>query len=190
MVLLIDNYDSFSYNLYQLFGELTKEIRVVRNDQLSVEEIAALAPETIILSPGPGRPEAAGVCLEVVSRLKGQVKFLGVCLGHQVICQAYGGQIDYAEELMHGKQSRIKVVAADESQLFKNMSASLSVGRYHSLIAKENSLPGELKVTSRTANEEVMSVEDKENRVFGVQFHPESILTPLGKQMIQNFMEV
>ncbi|WP_101877544.1 anthranilate synthase component II [Lachnoclostridium edouardi] len=186
MILLIDNYDSFSYNLYQLAGSLYGEIKVIRNDEMTVEEIKSLAPEGIILSPGPGRPSEAGCCQQVVKELGGKIPILGVCLGHQAICQAYGGKITYAKQLMHGKQSVVK----GQGRLFLGLSDSFPVARYHSLAAEEESLPKELIISARTEDGEVMAVEHKEYAVYGLQFHPESILTPDGKKIIENFLEV
>lgn len=187
MILLIDNYDSFSYNLYQLVGEINPEIRVIRNDERTVEEIRELKPDRIILSPGPGRPEDAGVILEVVRTLKKETPILGVCLGHQAICAAFGATVTYAKRLMHGKQSEVKF---DQScPLFKGCPPAAPVARYHSLAADPGTIPKDLKVTAVTADGEIMAVQHKEYPVFGVQFHPESILTPDGKQMLQNFIK-
>lgn len=188
MILLIDNYDSFAYNVYQLIGSVEPDIRVIRNDEMTVEEIEREKPEAIVLSPGPGRPEAAGVCCDVVSRLAGRVKILGICLGHQAICQVYGAKITYAKNLMHGKQSEVFTEA--DSRLFAGMESSFLVARYHSLAAEERTLPDCLRVTARTADGEVMAVEHREYPVFGVQFHPESVLTPQGKQIIENFLKI
>lgn len=188
MILLIDNYDSFSYNLYQLAGAFGKEIQVVRNDEYSVKQIEAMEPEGIIISPGPGRPEDAGVCIEVIKKLGKKIPLLGVCLGHQSICMAFGGTVTYAKKLMHGKQSEIK--AKPGSILFKGLPSKLPVARYHSLAATEASLPTELRVTARTLDGEVMAVEHETYPVFGVQFHPESVLTPDGNKIMENFMEV
>ena len=188
MILLIDNYDSFSYNVYQLIGSINPDIRVVRNDELTVEEIDALAPEAIILSPGPGRPEDAGVCCETVRRLGTKYKMLGICLGHQAICQVYGAEITYAAKLMHGKQSEIFPVK--EEGLFDGLGKSFPAARYHSLAAKKDTMPDCLRVTAQTEDGEVMAVEHKEYPVFGVQFHPESVLTPQGRTIIENFMKL
>ena len=188
MILLIDNYDSFSYNLYQLVGALNPDIRVVRNDELSVEDIEALAPSHIILSPGPGRPADAGVCEQVVRALGGKIPILGVCLGHQAICEALGATVGYAKQLMHGKQS---VVTADpECPLFRGCPPSFPVARYHSLAADESTLPDCLRVTARTEDGEVMAVQHRDYPVYGVQFHPESIMTPDGKTMLRNFFRL
>jgi anthranilate synthase component 2 len=186
MILLIDNYDSFSYNLYQLVGSLNPDIRVIRNDELSVEEIRKLDPSHIILSPGPGRPENAGICIDVVKELGGEIPILGVCLGHQAICAAYGAVVTYAKQLMHGKQSRVDI---DEScPLFKGCEQGFPVARYHSLAADESTLPGELKATAWTADREVMAVMHISDKVYGLQFHPESILTPNGETIVRNFL--
>nr|WP_315433178.1 aminodeoxychorismate/anthranilate synthase component II [uncultured Stomatobaculum sp.] len=186
MILLIDNYDSFSYNLYQLIGSLVGEMDVVRNDALTVEEIAAKRPEAIILSPGPGRPEDAGVTVEVIQKLGGQIPLLGVCLGEQAMCLALGGKVGYAKALMHGKQSVAKLDT--DSVLFRGLPEEVAVARYHSLAAIEETLPEELRVTARTADGEIMAVEHKTKAMYGVQFHPESILTPEGTEMVKNFL--
>lgn len=188
MILLIDNYDSFSYNLYQLIGSLTGEMEVIRNDALTVEEIAAKQPEAIILSPGPGRPENAGVTVEVIRKLGKKIPLLGVCLGEQAMCLAYGGKVSYAKQLMHGKQSR--TVLDTNSVLFRGLPEQVEVARYHSLAAVEETLPSVLRVTARTADGEIMAIEHKNYPVYGVQFHPESILTPTGTAMVKNFLRV
>lgn len=187
MILLIDNYDSFSYNLYQLVGQIEPDIRVIRNDALTVEEIRALHPSRIILSPGPGRPEHAGICLEAVRTLGPEIPILGVCLGHQAICAAFGATVTYAKRLMHGKQS---VVEFDRScPLFRGCPDTGPVARYHSLAAAAETMPPELKITAATAGGEVMAVQHRQYPIFGVQFHPESILTPNGTQMLENFIK-
>ena len=188
MILLIDNYDSFSYNLYQLVGEINPDIRVIRNDEMTVEEIRALAPERIILSPGPGRPEQAGIIVEAAGTLGREIPILGVCLGHQAICLAYGATITYAKKLMHGKQSEIRFDR--ECPLFRGCPDGMAVASYHSLAAEERTIPECLQVTARTADGEVMAVQHREFPVYGVQFHPESIMTPDGKRMLENFMAV
>ena len=187
MTLLIDNYDSFSYNLYQLVGELDPGIRVIRNDELTIEEIHALHPARIILSPGPGRPEDAGITLEAARTLGREIPTLGVCLGHQAICAAFGARVTYAKQLMHGKQSEVEF--DPECPLFKGCEAPLLVARYHSLVADPATMPPELKVTARTADGEVMAVQHTQYPIYGVQFHPESILTPQGRSILKNFME-
>ncbi len=186
MILLIDNYDSFSYNLYQLIGEIDDDIKVIRNDELTIEEIRTLKPSRIILSPGPGRPEDAGIIIDVVKKLGSEIPILGVCLGHQAICSAFGATVAYAKRLMHGKQSDAGLDT--ESVLFKGCPAIASVARYHSLAADEKTIPDCLSVTARTADGEIMAVQHKEYKIYGVQFHPESILTPCGKQMLANFI--
>lgn len=190
MILLIDNYDSFSYNVYQLVSSVAEDVKVIRNDAYTVEEIAKMQPEAVILSPGPGRPDQAGVCLDVIQRFKGKVPILGICLGHQAICQSYGATIGYAAEMMHGKKKPIR--KTKESQLLKDVPQCFDAARYHSLIAVEDTIPPELSVIGKSGDgiEEVMAVEDMENQVFGVQFHPESVMTEEGKKIIQNFMEV
>ncbi|MDY4953094.1 MAG: aminodeoxychorismate/anthranilate synthase component II [Candidatus Onthomonas sp.] len=188
MILLIDNYDSFSYNLYQLIGSLNPDIRVVRNDALTVEEVDQLRPEAIILSPGPGRPEDAGICVEIVEKLGGKYPILGVCLGHQSICQAYGATVTYAKQLMHGKQS---IADLDrDCLLFRGCPEKAPVARYHSLAVAEDTLPPCLTVTARTEAGEVMAVAHRDYPVYGVQFHPESIMTPDGRQMLENFLHL
>lgn len=187
MILLIDNYDSFSYNLYQYLGELTEDIKVIRNDDMTVEEIEALQPSHIILSPGPGRPEDAGIIIELVQKLGGKIPILGVCLGHQAICAAYGAAVIHAKQLMHGKQSEVMLMP--DCPIFRGLPEKTKVARYHSLAADENTLPYCLHVTAYTSDGEIMAVQHKDYPVFGLQFHPESILTPDGKQMLKNFLE-
>lgn len=186
MILLIDNYDSFFYNLFQMVGSLNSDIKVIRNDAASVKEIEGMAPKAIIISPGPGRPEDAGICIDVVKELGGQVPILGVCLGHQAICKAYGGTISYAKELMHGKQSDTKLDKS--SPIFQGLPDHIPVARYHSLALLDETLPGCLDVIARTNNGEVMAVQHKIYSVYGLQFHPESILTPDGKTIVTNFL--
>lgn len=186
MILLIDNYDSFSYNLYQLIGEIEPEIKVIRNDEMTVEEIRDSKPSHIILSPGPGRPEEAGIIVDVVKQIH-DIPILGVCLGHQAICAAFGTTVTYAKELMHGKQSEVKFDT--DCPLFRGCPETAPVARYHSLAADAGTIPEELKVTARTADGEVMAVQHKKYPIYGVQFHPESIMTPDGKQMLRNFIK-
>ncbi|MCL2388629.1 MAG: aminodeoxychorismate/anthranilate synthase component II [Defluviitaleaceae bacterium] len=186
MLLLIDNYDSFSYNLYQLIGEVEPNIKVIRNDAHTVAEIAALTPEKIILSPGPGKPSDAGVCIEVVRKLSGQVPILGICLGHQAIYEAFGGVISYAAQLMHGKSSEIAVDAT--CPIFAGLPPFIQVARYHSLAGVRETLPAELKIVAHADDGEIMAISHKEYPVYGLQFHPESILTPAGKDIIRNFL--
>lgn len=188
MILLIDNYDSFSFNLYQMVGAIEPDIRVIRNDEMTVEEIEALAPEKIIISPGPGRPADAGVCEAVVRELRTKMPILGVCLGEQGICEAYGATVGYAKELMHGKQSLTEIDTT--SRIFAGLPEKVRVARYHSLAVEADTLPENLKVIAKTEDGEVMAVEDTEYPVFGLQFHPESIMTPDGTKMLRNFMEI
>lgn len=186
MILLIDSYDSFSYNLYQLVGEIAPDIKVIRNDEMTVEEIKALNPDRIILSPGPGRPEDAGIIVEAVKEIH-NIPILGVCLGHQAICAAFGATITYAKELMHGKQSDVKFDT--DCPLFKGCPEIAPVARYHSLAADTDTIPEELKITALTTDGEVMAVRHKAYPIYGVQFHPESIMTTNGKQMLKNFIK-
>ena len=189
MILLIDNYDSFSYNLFQLVGELSPEIRVVRNDELTVAEIDALAPSGVIISPGPGRPEDAGVSVEVVKKLGDKYPILGVCLGHQAICVAFGTPVIHAERIMHGKQSEARLDLS--CPLFEGMPETTLVARYHSLAADKSALSDELKVVASTTDrDEIMAVQHKSAPIFGLQFHPESILTPAGKTILRNFVRL
>ena len=187
MILLIDNYDSFSYNLFQLLGSIDPDIKVIRNDEMTPEEIEKLNPAGILLSPGPGRPEDAGICIETVQKLGGKIPILGVCLGHQSIAKAYGAEVSYAKELMHGKTS---VADLDTSaMIFKGCPDKCTIGRYHSLAAVAETLPSNLRVTARTEDGEIMAMQDDEKDVIGLQFHPESILTPDGKTMLRNWYE-
>ena len=187
MILLIDNYDSFSYNLFQLIGEVKNDIAVFRNDKITLEEISSLAPEAIILSPGPGKPENAGICMDVVKKFHDKIPILGVCLGHQSICEALGGTVSHAKRLMHGKSSRISL---DYDFIFKGLPSEITVGRYHSLSLVEDTLPDCLEVISKANDDgEVMAVKHKDYNVYGLQFHPESILTPDGLTIIENFLE-
>ena len=187
MILLIDNYDSFSYNLYQYLGEFETDIKVIRNDELTVEEIEKLTPDGIVLSPGPGRPKEAGVIEEVALRLGKKIPTLGICLGHQGICEAFGGVVTYASRLMHGKRSVVRKTA--NCPIFDGIPDEFEVARYHSLAADEKTLPECLEITALTTEGEIMAVQHKEYPIYGLQFHPESILTPEGKTMIQNFLK-
>jgi len=186
VILLVDNYDSFSYNLYQLAGSIEPDIRVIRNDELTVPEIEALSPKAMILSPGPGRPADAGVCIEAVQRLRGKIPILGVCLGHQAICEAFGATVSYAKELMHGKQSKTRLDTA--CPLFHGCPEETPVARYHSLAVLEETLPDALAVTARSEDGEIMAVQHRQYDIYGVQFHPESFMTPDGKAMLENFI--
>lgn len=185
MLLVIDNYDSFTYNLVQYFGELGAEMKVIRNDECSVEEIAALAPERIVISPGPCTPNEAGVSVEVVKKFAGVVPILGVCLGHQSIAQAFGGDVVRAERLMHGKTSMIHHAG---KSVFADLPDPFEATRYHSLIVKRETLPDCLEVTAWTQEDEIMGLRHRELEVHGVQFHPESILTGEGKNLLKNFL--
>ncbi|MGN1021315.1 MAG: anthranilate synthase component II [Aristaeellaceae bacterium] len=186
MIVLIDNYDSFSYNLYQLVGSIRPDLTVIRNDRVTVDELRAMAPEAIFLSPGPGRPADAGICEEAVRALTGEIPIFGVCLGHQAICEAFGGTVSYAKRLMHGKVSR--VVPLPGSRLFRDMEDPFPAARYHSLAALEDTLPDCLRITARTEDGEIMAVEHRDYPVCGVQFHPESVMTPDGGHIIRNFL--
>lgn len=186
MILLIDNYDSFSYNLYQLIGEINPDIKVIRNDEMTINEIEALSPDHIIISPGPGRPEDAGIIIEAAGTICKKIPTLGVCLGHQAICAAYGARVTYAGRLMHGKQSEAFLDV--DSKIFENCPDKTLVARYHSLAADPDTMPECLKITARTRENEIMAVEHREYPIFGVQFHPESIMTPLGKEMLRSFI--
>lgn len=188
MTLLIDNYDSFSYNLMQLAGKINPDIKVVRNDEITVTEIRRLAPDHIILSPGPGYPVDAGVCEDVIREFSGKIPILGVCLGHQAICEVFGGKIVRAKKLMHGKKSLVNV--DNDSLLFKHLPVYIEAARYHSLIADRNSLPECLKIIACVDSGEVMAVKHKDYDVYGVQFHPESILTPQGARIMDNFLKI
>ena len=186
MIVLIDNYDSFSYNVFQLIGSVEPDIKVIRNDEYTVEEIEEMKPEALILSPGPGKPSDAGICIEAIRYFAGRIPILGICLGHQAICEAFGGRVSYAKELMHGKKKTICTVG--KSKIFEGLGDSFQAARYHSLAAVREELPEVLKVTAEAEDGEVMAVEHTEYSVYGVQFHPESVMTPDGKLMIQNFM--
>lgn len=193
MTLLVDNYDSFSYNLYQLVGQFD-EVKVVRNDAYTPREIEDLNPDLIVISPGPGKPSEAGVCVDLVRHFfvdkmaKISPPIFGVCLGHQAICEAFGAKVSYAKKLMHGKSSEIEILGT--STLFDGFGKSTQVARYHSLAALDETLPSCLKVTSRSNDGEVMSVQHETLPIFGVQFHPESVMTPQGFLMLRNLYEV
>lgn len=186
MILLIDNYDSFSYNLYQLAGSLYPDIKVIRNDAYTLEEIEAMHPEGLLLSPGPGRPEDAGVTVPSIPYFAGKLPILGVCLGHQAICQAFGATITYAKELVHGKA--YDVTLDTESPLFSGMPRVIKAARYHSLAADPKTIPDCLTVTAKTKDDEIMAVAHKDYSIYGLQFHPESIMTPHGRKDSQKFL--
>ncbi len=185
MLLMIDNYDSFTYNLVQYLGELGEDVKVVRNDEMTVEQIEALEPARIVLSPGPCTPNEAGVSLEVIRRLAGRVPILGVCLGHQAIGQAFGGRIVHAKTLMHGKVSRIH---HSGKGVFRGLPSPYEATRYHSLAIERESCPPQLEVTAWTDDGEIMGVRHRSLAVEGVQFHPESILTQHGHELLKNFL--
>ncbi|GBF10377.1 aminodeoxychorismate/anthranilate synthase component II [Tepidibacillus infernus] len=186
MIVVIDNYDSFTYNLVQLVEDLGETCYVIRNDQATVEEIRKLNPDFILISPGPGIPEDAGISLEVIKQLGTEVPTLGVCLGHQAIAKAFGGEIKLAERLMHGKTSTI---SHNHQKIFTQVPELFEAGRYHSWVVDRESLPEEIEVTAVTEEGEIMAIRHKEYPIEGVQFHPESILTPYGRQILQNFIQ-
>lgn len=188
MILLIDNYDSFTFNLYQAVGSIDPDIRVVRNDSITLAQIEQLSPSHLILSPGPGRPEDAGICQLAVQHFYRELPILGVCLGHQSICQVFGATITYAQRLMHGKSSQIQLNT--NSRLFKDLPQSIQAARYHSLAADLITITEPLRVIAMNSEGEVMAVEHRDYPVFGVQFHPESILTPQGQVVIENFLSI
>ena len=186
MILLIDNYDSFSYNLYQLIGEIEPDVKVIRNDEMTVEEIGKLNPNRIILSPGPGRPEDAGIIVEAAKALGKDIPILGVCLGEQAIGEVFGAEIHNLPTVFHGIQSKVSIVADD--YIFSDMPDNILVGRYHSWVVKQNKFPAELEVTALSEEGLVMALRHRTYDVHGIQFHPESILTPEGRRMIRNFI--
>lgn len=186
MILLIDNYDSFTYNLYQELGAMYPDVTVARNDEITLAQIERYSPQALVISPGPGYPDSAGVSLEAIRRFSGQLPILGVCLGHQSIAQAFGGTIVRAKQLMHGKASLITLDNA--SPLFLGLPQRVPAARYHSLIAEEETLPSCLRITARDENNQIMAVQHIKHPTYGVQFHPESILTSSGLQMLRNFL--
>jgi anthranilate synthase component 2 len=186
MILLIDNYDSFSYNLYQCIGALNPNIKVARNDEISADDIKLSAPEKIVISPGPGKPSDAGICIDVINKLHADIPILGICLGHQAIYEAFGGTVSYASRLMHGKSSEVTV--DNGNPLFKGLPPVIQAARYHSLAGIESTLPDALRIIAETKDKEIMAVCHKNYPTYGVQFHPESILTPQGKVIIENFI--
>jgi anthranilate synthase component 2 len=187
MVFVLDNYDSFTYNLVQYMGELGAEMTVRRNDELTVDEVEALEPDRILLSPGPCTPQEAGISIDLVRHFAGKVPVLGVCLGHQAIGAAFGGDVVRAPQLMHGKTSE---VAHDGKTIFSGIQSPMTCTRYHSLIVAEKGLPDELEITARTADGTIMGLRHRQHAVEGVQFHPESVLTHDGKRLIKNFLEL
>jgi len=188
MILIIDNYDSFTYNLYQYVGEINPEVEVKRNDKITIDEIKHKNPSHIIISPGPGFPRYAGIAIELIRQLGEHIPILGVCLGHQAIGEAYGGKVVHAKQLMHGKACNVSIDR--ECKLFSSLPAQIVVGRYHSLIVEKDLLPTDLVVTARSEDGEIMGIQHNKNKVYGIQFHPESILTPLGKLILSNFLSV
>lgn len=188
MIILIDNYDSFSYNLYQLAGSIYPDIQVVRNDAYTLQEIEAMQPDGIIISPGPGKPEDAGISVPSITHFAGKLPILGICLGHQAICQAFGATVSYAKELVHGKAYEVELDTT--SPLFAGMPSTIQAARYHSLAALESTMPDTLKITARTADGEIMAVEHTTYPIYGLQFHPESIMTPKGHQILENFFKI
>ena len=185
MILMIDNYDSFTYNLVQYLSELGEQLVVKRNDQVTLSRVRRLGPSSIVISPGPGRPSDAGISNELIKTFAGTIPILGVCLGHQCIGEVFGGEVVRAHRLMHGKTSRIYHT---KTHLFKGLPDPFDATRYHSLIVKRETLPGELAVTAWTQEREIMGLEHRRLPVYGVQFHPESILTPVGKDLLRNFL--
>lgn len=185
MVLLIDNYDSFTYNLYQYIGELYPNVEVVRNDEVTVDEVLNSGARRIVLSPGPGRPEDAGICVELIRKLQGRVPLLGICLGHQAIGYAYGGKIVRAGKIVHGKTS---MIIHSGHGVFYGLRNPIRATRYHSLVIEKESLPEELEITARTSDGTIMGIKHKKLPVYGVQFHPESVLTENGKEILRNFL--
>lgn len=187
MILLIDNYDSFVHNLYQFLAVEDPDVRLVRNDRITPEEALSMEPDAIVISPGPGKPSDAGVCIELIRQLKGRIPILGVCLGHQAIGEAFGATVTHASRLMHGKTSLLTDVADDI--IFKGIKKPVQVARYHSLSVQESTLPEELEVTARSEDGEIMAMRHREYPIYGLQFHPESVMTPEGSAMIRNFLE-
>lgn len=188
MILIIDNYDSFTYNLYQYVGEINPEIEVYRNNKITVKEIMHKRPSHIIISPGPGFPKEAGISVSLIKEAGPYIPILGVCLGHQGIGEAYGGKVVHAKELVHGKATEVKIDR--ECELFASLPEKIKVGRYHSLIVENGSLPPELEVTAETPDGEIMGLKHKKYPVYGIQFHPESVLTPEGKTILRNFLGI
>lgn len=185
MILLIDNYDSFTYNLYQYMGIFTDDIKVVRNDKITIEQIEEMNPDKIVLSPGPKAPKDAGICLEAVRHFAGKKPILGICLGHQTIGEAFGATVSYAKKIFHGKQS---VIEHDGTGIFEGINSPIKVARYHSLAIMEDTMPDCLTVIAKTDDGEIMAIKHREFPIIGLQFHPESIYTEHGKKMIENFI--
>ena len=188
MILLIDNYDSFVYNLYQFLAVEDPDVKLVRNDRITSEEALSMKPDAIVISPGPGKPSDAGVCVELIRQMRGRIPILGVCLGHQAIGEAFGATVTHASRLMHGKTSLLTDVADDV--IFRGLKRPVQVARYHSLSVQESTLPEELEVTARSDDGEIMAMRHREYPIYGLQFHPESVMTPDGPAMIRNFLAV
>ena len=187
MIVIIDNYDSFTYNLYQYVGEINVNVKVIRNDKIALEQLEKMKPSHLIVSPGPGYPQQAGISIGAIKAMGPRIPVLGVCLGHQAISVAYGGHIAHAAALVHGKAHDINLHSGD---LFKKLPRRMRAGRYHSLVVDKNTLPDALDITAETDDGEIMSIQHKTLPVFGVQFHPESILTPHGKRILENFLSM
>lgn len=185
MILMIDNYDSFTYNLYQYFGTFEPQIQVVRNDKITIDEIRQLAPDRLVISPGPKSPKEAGICVEAIREFYKTIPILGICLGHQCIGEAFGGVVSYAKEVLHGKQS---LITHDGSGIFSGIDSPIKIARYHSLAITEEQFPDCLNVLARTDDGEIMAVRHKDYPVIGLQFHPESVYTEHGKRLIENFV--
>ncbi len=186
MILLIDNYDSFVYNLYQFIAETGQQVKTVRNDRITPEEVLEMRPDAVVISPGPGKPADAGICEELIRKAAGKIPLLGVCLGHQAIAEAFGAAVIHAGRLMHGKTSILTDV--QESVLFEGLREPIRVARYHSLAVRADTIPEEIRVTAWSEDGEVMAIEHRQYPVYGIQFHPESVMTPEGHRMIENFV--
>ena len=187
MTLIIDNYDSFTYNLVQYIGALNSDLEVHRNDKISLNRVGSINPDRIVISPGPGKPEDAGLSIDIIKEFGSRIPIFGICLGHQAIAVAFGGKVEKANEVVHGKTS---IISHSESAIFSGLPEKFEATRYHSLIANEDSFPEDLNVTAKTDNGLIMALEHKEYPIYGVQFHPESIVTEHGMDMVKNFLEV
>ena len=187
MVLIIDNYDSFTYNLVQYIGSLNYNMKIIKNDQVSIEEIDMLKPTKIVISPGPGNPENAGISIDVIKKYYKSIPILGICLGHQAIAVALGGEVNHSNEISHGK---VVEIHSNKSQIFKEIPSCFKAARYHSLIIDRDSLPSDIKIIAQTENEIIMGIEHRLYPLFGLQFHPESIETEFGMKMIENFLKI
>lgn len=187
MILMIDNYDSFTYNLVQYLRQLDEEVVVKRNDEITTDDIEKMKPSVIIISPGPGKPSSAGISLETVKKFSGKIPLLGVCLGHQTIAEAFGGDIILAKRLMHGK---VSTVTSDGKTIFQNLGQNFQAMRYHSLAVKKETLPDVFEISAESEDGEIMGIRHKTHLTEGVQFHPESIMTPVGKRLLKNFLKI